>query len=117
MDLLRIVRELTTRGVSIEFIKNRLTFSGNADPMATLMLTMLAAFAAFERDLIQERQREGIAIAKAKGVYSKNRKKALTPEARRELIELAYAGIPKADLARGYGISRETVYQYLRAPA
>src|SRR5437870_9039516 len=112
-DLLRIVRELTARGVSIEFIKNRLTFSGNADPMATLMLAMLAAFAAFERDLIRERQREGIAIAKAKGVYRKNRKKALTPEARRELVELAYAGIPKADLARGYGISRETVYQYL----
>src|SRR6478672_930223 len=77
-DLLRIVRELTGRGVSIEFVKNRLTFSGKADPMATLMLTMLAAFGAFERELIRERQREGIAIAKAKGVY-KGRKKALPP--------------------------------------
>lgn len=113
-DLLRIVRELTGRGVSIEFVKNCLTFSGKADPMGKLMLTMLAAFGEFERDLIRERQREGIAIAKAKGVY-KGRKKALAPEQRRELVELARSGMPKAELARSYEISRETVYQYLRS--
>jgi DNA invertase Pin-like site-specific DNA recombinase len=77
------------------------------------MLTMLGAFAEFERELIRERQREGIAIAKAKGVY-KGRKKALGPEEANELVAQAHAGIPKADLARAYGISRETVYQYLR---
>jgi DNA invertase Pin-like site-specific DNA recombinase len=76
------------------------------------MLTMLGAFAEFERELIRERQREGIAIAKAKGVY-KGRKKALGPVEAHELAQ-AHAGIPKADLARAYGISRETVYQYLR---
>ena len=113
-DLLRIVRELTGRGVSVEFVKNNLTFSGKADPMPKLMLTLLAAFGEFERSLIRERQREGIAIAKAKGVY-RGRKKALNPEEAQELREQAYAGIPKADLARAYGISRETLYQYLRA--
>jgi len=113
-DLLRIVRELTGRGVSIEFVKNRLTFSGKADPMGKLMLTMLAAFGEFERELIRERQREGIAIAKAKGVY-KGRKKALASEQRQELVELARSGMPKAELARSYEISRETVYQYLRS--
>jgi DNA invertase Pin-like site-specific DNA recombinase len=112
-DLLRAVRELTGRGVSVEFVKNRLTFSGKAEPMAKLMLTMLAGFCEFERELIRERQREGIAIAKAKGVY-KGRKKALGPEEAHELVVQAHAGIPKADLARAYGISRETVYQYLR---
>jgi DNA invertase Pin-like site-specific DNA recombinase len=112
-DLLRIVRELAGRGVSVEFVKNRLTFAGKADPMGKLMLTMLAAFGEFERELIRERQREGIAIAKAKGVY-KGRKKALQPEEAHELVVQAHAGIPKADLARAYGISRETVYQYLR---
>ena len=81
--------------------------------MAKLMLTMLAAFGEFERDLIRERQREGIAIAKAKGVY-KGRKRALTAELVKEIIEQAYVGIPKSDLARAYGISRETLYQYLR---
>lgn len=114
-DLLRLVRELTERGVAVEFVKNKMTFAGGTtDPMATLMLTMLAGFAAFERDLIRERQREGIALAKAKGVY-KGRRRALKPEEARELREQAHAGIPKADLARAYGISRETVYQYLRA--
>jgi len=114
-DLLRIVRELTERGVSVEFVKNKMTFAGGtADPMAKLMLTMLAGFAAFERDLIRERQREGIAIAKANGAY-KGRKKALKPDEANELRKQAYAGIPKADLARAFGISRETVYQYLRS--
>lgn len=101
-DLLRTVRELVGRGVSVEFVKNRLTFSGKGDPMAKLMLTMSAAFGEFERDLIRERQREGIAIAKAKGVY-KGRKKALGPVEAHELIVQARAGIPKADLARAYG--------------
>jgi len=112
-DLRRIVRELNERGVSVEFVKNHLTFSGGGDPTARLMLTMLGAFAEFERELIRERQREGIAIAKAKGVY-KGRKRALEPEDANELVAQARAGIPKADLARAYGISRETVYQYLR---
>ncbi len=113
-DLLRIVRELTGRGVTVEFVKNHLTFSGKAEPMAKLMLTMLAAVAEFERDLLRERQREGIAIAKAKGIY-KGRKRALTSEQAAELLECARSGMPKADLARSYGISRETLYQYLRA--
>lgn len=113
-DLLRIVRELTGRGVSVELVKNSLTFSGKTDPMGKLMLTLLAAFGEFERELIRERQREGIAIAKAKGVY-KGRKKALPPEQAQELVELARSGMPKADLARSYEISRETLYQYLRA--
>ena len=113
-DLLRIVRELTGRGVSVEFVTNQLTFTGKDNPMGKLMLTMLAAFGEFERALIRERQREGIAIAKAKGVY-KGRKKALSPEQAQEVVELAKSGLPKADLARSYGISRETLYQYLRA--
>jgi DNA invertase Pin-like site-specific DNA recombinase len=115
-DLLRIVRELTGRGVRVEFVKNRLSFSGKPDPMGKLMMTMLAAFGEFERDLIRERQREGIAIAKARGVY-KGRKKALTPEQAGELLECVRSGMPKADLARSYGISRETLYQYLRSAA
>jgi DNA invertase Pin-like site-specific DNA recombinase len=112
-DLLRIVRELTDRGVTVEFVKNHLTFSGKADPMGKLMMTMLAAFGEFERDLIRERQREGIALAKAKGVY-KGRHKALTREEAIALQEMAEAGMPKAELARTYRVSRQTVYEYLK---
>ena len=80
-DLRRIVSDLTGRGVTVAFVKNSLTFTGDKrDPMATLMLTLLAAFAEFERSLLRERQAEGIAIAKARGVY-KGRAKA--SEARR----------------------------------
>ena len=114
-DLRRIVSDLTGGGVTVAFVKNSLTFTGDKrDPMATLMLTLLAAFAEFERSLLRERQAEGIAIAKAKGVY-KGRKKALAPAQAQELLELAQSGMPKAELARSYGVSRETVYQYLRA--
>jgi DNA invertase Pin-like site-specific DNA recombinase len=77
------------------------------------MLSVMGAFAEFERCLIKERQREGIALAKQRGAY-KGRKKALTPERAAELIQRAGNGIPKVVLARDYGISRETVYQYLR---
>jgi hypothetical protein len=116
-DLLRTVRELTERGVTVEFVKDRLTFRGGAegaDAQGTLMLTILAAIAGFERALIRERQREGIAIAKAKGVYSRPRRKKLTPEQVTKLVTLARDGMPKAELARDYGISRETLYQYVR---
>jgi DNA invertase Pin-like site-specific DNA recombinase len=84
--------------------------------MGKRMLTLLAAFGEFERKLTRERRREGIAIAKPKGVYE-GRNKALPPEQVEELIELARSGLPKADLARSHGISRETVYQYIRASA
>ncbi len=74
----------------------------------------MGAFAEFERALILERQREGIAAAKARGAYT-GRKPALTPEQSHALRERAAAGEPKSALAREFGISRETVYTYLRA--
>ena len=61
-DILRTVRELTSEGIAVAFIKERRTFRSNDAPVDTLMLTMLSAFAALERSLIRERQREGIAI-------------------------------------------------------
>lgn len=111
-DLRRIVKELTGRGVAVKFEKESLTFTGESSPMANLLLNMLGAVAEFERALILERQREGIAIAKAAGVY-RGRKPSLTPEKVVELRQRADAGEKKATLAREYGISRETVYSYL----
>jgi DNA invertase Pin-like site-specific DNA recombinase len=114
-DLLRIVRELNAKGVAVEFVKNNMTFRPDAkDPMQSLMLTMLAAFATFERDLIRERQAEGIAIAKTKGVYKGGQPK-LTPAQAVELRQKAAEGVPRVHLARHYGISRQAVYDYLRA--
>ena len=97
----------------MEFVKEQLVFTGEDSPMANLMLSVMGAFAEFERSLIRERQREGIALAQQRGAY-KGRKKTLTPERAAELVQRAASGVPKAVLASDYGISRETVYQYLR---
>ena len=112
-DLRRRVQGLTRRGVRIEFVKECLTFTGEDSPMANLMLSVMGAFAEFERALIRERQREGIALAKQRGAY-RGRKKALAPERVADLRRRAAAGEKKAQLAREFGISRETLYQYLR---
>ena len=63
-DLRRTVQELTKRGVRMEFVKEGLVFTGDNSPMATLMLSVMGAFAEFERALIRERQREGITLAR-----------------------------------------------------
>ena len=113
-DLRATVRSLTARGVQVQFVKEQLTFTGDDTAMATLLLSVMGAFAEFERALIKERQREGIALAKQRGAY-RGRRKALTADQVAELRAGATAGRPKAALAREFGISRETVYQYLRA--
>ena len=112
-DLRRIVQGLTKRGVRIEFVKESLVFTGEDSPMANLMLSVMGAFAEFERALIRERQREGIALARQRGVY-RGRKKSLNDEQIAELKRRVSAGEPKALIARDFGISRETLYQYLR---
>ena len=112
-DLRRIVQTLTKRGVKIEFAKEHLIFTGEDSPMANLMLSVMGAFAEFERALIKERLREGIALAKQRGAY-RGRKKALSSEQITEVRSRANAGEQKAKLAREFGVSRETLYQYLR---
>ena len=112
-DLRRIVQTLTGKGVRIEFVKENLTFTGEDSPMSSLMLSVMGAFAEFERSLIKERQREGIALAKKRGAY-RGRKKALSPQDVAELRQRVADGISKAQVAREAGISRQTLYQYLQ---
>jgi DNA invertase Pin-like site-specific DNA recombinase len=112
-DLRRLVQLLTQRGVKVEFIKERLLFSGEDSPMANLMLSVMGAFAEFERALIRERQREGIALAKKRGAY-RGRVRALSSDQQSELIKRIEAGEAKAQVARDFGISRETLYRYLK---
>jgi DNA invertase Pin-like site-specific DNA recombinase len=113
-DLRKLVLTLTKRGIQVQFIKESLTFSGEDSPMAMLLLSMLGAVAEFERSMIRERQREGIAIAKGKGVY-KGRKPSLDAGQAQELRKRIAAGDKKAVIAREFGISRETLYQYARS--
>ena len=112
-DLRRIVGDLTKKGVQVQFLKESLTFTGEDSPMANLMLSVMGAFAEFERALIKERQREGVNLAKQRGVY-KGRKQSLDANAVAALQARAAAGEVRAALAREHGISRETLYRYLR---
>jgi len=114
VDLKNIVSDLTGRGVAVEFVKEHLTFTCEDNAMSNLLLSVMGAFAEFERSLIRERQREGIALAKKAGVY-KGRKPSLTPERVVELRKRVKAGEKKAALAREFKISRETLYTYLAA--
>jgi DNA invertase Pin-like site-specific DNA recombinase len=113
-DLRRIVQSLTQRGVRVEFVKEHLVFTGDDSPMANLMLSVMGAFAEFERALIRERQREGIALARQRGAY-RGRRRALSDGQVAEVRRRIEAGESKAKVAREFGVSRETVYQYLYA--
>jgi DNA invertase Pin-like site-specific DNA recombinase len=113
-DLRSLVKTLTGKGVRVQFIKESLTFTGEASPMSELLLNVIGSVAEFERAIIRERQREGVTLAKAKGIY-KGRKRALEPEQVAELVLKVAAGAKKAALAREFNVSRETVHRYLRA--
>jgi DNA invertase Pin-like site-specific DNA recombinase len=112
-DLLHLVRSLTDRGVAVEFLKEHLAFNGEDAPMATLMLSVMGAVAEFERTLIRERQREGIAVAKKRGAY-RGRPRSLHPEQIEELRRRVDAGEPRAKIARELGISRQSLYRLFR---
>lgn len=110
-DLRRIVRDLTDKGVRVEFVKEGQIFTGEDNPMSNLMLSLLGAVAEFERALLKERQREGIALAKAAGKYRGGQPKLDETQAA-ELVRRKNAGESVASLAREYGVSRQTVYRY-----
>jgi DNA invertase Pin-like site-specific DNA recombinase len=112
-DLRTLVKSCTKRGVNIQFIKEGLTFTGEDSPMSNLLLSVMGAFAEFERALIKERQREGIELAKKRGVY-KGRKKCLSTYNVVLLKQRVANGETKTDVAKAFGISRETLYQYLK---
>ena len=112
-DLRRLVFSLTQRGIKVQFVKENLTFTGEDSPMANLLLSVMGAIADFEITLIKERQREGIALAKQKGLY-KGRKPKLSPEQIDELRKKVQETETKTQIAKDMNISRFSLYQYLR---
>ena len=112
-DLRRLVNQLTEQKIRIEFLKEGLSFDGDDTPISKLLLSVMGAFAEFERALIKERQMEGIALAKKKGLY-KGRKPSLSNEQVAEIKLRLDNGDKKSQIARDFGISRETLYQYIR---
>ena len=112
-DLRKVVLGFTDRGVHVRFEKENLTFTGADSPMSHLLLSVMGAFAQFERDLIRERQREGIALAKLREGAYVGRKHCLNPAQAKELRQRVAAGESKTALAGELGISRQTLYRYV----
>ena len=115
IDMRQLVATLTEKGVTVRFIKESLIFQpGTNNDMNNLMLSMLAAFAEFERSMIRERQREGIAIAKAEG-RMKGRPTSLTAKQIESIKERAEKGESKVGLAAEFNVTRTTIYAALKA--
>lgn len=114
-DLLNIVQDLTGRGVSVHFLGEKLDFDAGkvASPTSKLMLSMIGAFAEFERSMIRRRQAEGIALAKERGVY-RGRQRSVTDEQIESVRKQMALGVPLSVAVRKVGISRATAYKYLR---
>lgn len=110
-DLIQLMNQLKDKGVTVVFDKNQMTFSPDSNnPMNTLMFTMLSAFSQFERDLMLERQREGIAIAKAEGKY-KGRSKAINDDDIRDKVA---EGLSYRKTASELGVSLSTVQRAMK---
>ena len=110
LDLKRIIQTLNEKGVSVAFVTEGLAFSASQDdPFARLQLHMIGAFAEFERALIRQRQRDGIAKAKLRGAYL-GRKATIDPET---ILSLHEAGMGATAIAERLSVSRSSVYRLL----
>lgn len=111
-DLQELIEKLISKGVSVKFIKENLTFNSNKDPMANLTLQMMGAFAEFELSMIKARQREGIDAAKAQG-RTGGRPTKITPD----VIEKAKKYIERGESIRRTAyllkVSRPVIYTIL----
>lgn len=118
VDLLKLVEDLTNRGIHIHFAKEKLEFTGDDSPMQKLMLKMMGSFAEFEREMIKERQREGIAKAKERGAY-KGRTKTVDDAAIRAAIagDGVTEGLSFRKVARKFEVSLSTVQRAVKATA
>lgn len=111
-DLRKLVSLFTAKKVKIQFIKENLLFTGEDSPMANLLLSVMGAFSEFERALINERIREGVAIAKLSNKF-KGRKPCFTTEQISEIKQMIADKYKKVDIAKKFGVSRNTLHRYL----
>ncbi|EGQ9760159.1 resolvase [Vibrio parahaemolyticus] len=111
-DLNELLHQITSKGVTVTFAKENLTFTGDkSNPTNELLLNLIGAVYQFEVDIKKERQREGIEIAKAKGVY-KGRSTSMRQKS--EVIALLNDGVPQRKIAEQIGISLSSVQRIVK---
>ncbi|WP_264878083.1 recombinase family protein [Vibrio agarivorans] len=109
-DAVGLVEQMNQKGVSVQFHKEGMRFDGAMSAAQKGVLGILAAVAQMERELIKERQAEGIAAAKAAGKHIGRPKTQVTKD---EVISLIGSGVPKAQVAKQLGIGRATLYRLI----
>jgi DNA invertase Pin-like site-specific DNA recombinase len=108
-DLVAITSKLKAKGIELQILAMNLD---TTTPTGKLMLNLMGSFAEFEREIMLERQREGVARAKAEGKY-----RGRVPTARRkgaEVIQLRDQGVRPEEIAERLGISRASVFRVLK---
>lgn len=113
VDMLVLVKQLNSKNISVEFSSQNLTFTGDDSPMSKFMMTVMSGFAELELSKNRANQREGIEIAKKRGIY-KGRKPALDRGQICELTIRFNTGENRTHLAKEFGIHRTTLHQYMQ---
>lgn len=113
-DLQELIDCLVKKGVSVKFIKENLTFNSTSDPLSSLTLHMMGAFAEFERSMIRARQREGIDAAIKSGRHM-GRPSKLTKKLSDEAKAFKDEGVSIRQIAFKLKVSRASIYKMLRA--
>lgn len=116
-DLLLTTKLLQSKGITVHFLKENICLNPGAETssMSKLIMSIMGAVAEFERSLIRERQREGILLAKARGVYKG--RKPIDPDKMQEARKLIDEGFTKTKVCEKLQISRQTLYKYLKQSA
>lgn len=112
-DLLKLVGDLTSKGITIRFFQENLTFTGEKNPIQDLQLHIIGAVAQFEKNLLHQRQREGFAAAKRAGKHC-GRKAKLSEQQKYEIQSRISAGEKKQNIANEFGVSRATIYNVIK---
>ncbi len=112
-DLRKIVLGLLNKKVKVEFVTEGLSFENAPSSIGLLMLSLMGAFAEFERNMLNERRAAGIALAKKRGSF-KGRKSKFTPEIYAEIEKMNRLGASKRTICEYLNLGRTTVYNYLR---
>jgi DNA invertase Pin-like site-specific DNA recombinase len=106
--LLEIVEFLDFKKVSLQVLNLGVD---TASPTGKLMVTLIGAIATFERQLLLERQAEGIALAKQKGKYKGRKPTAIAKQV--QTLELLSKGFSKVHIAKNLGISMSSIYRII----